>query len=118
MKILLVDDEQKFINMLAKRLALRGIEVDVAYTGEEALKKAENAVYDVAVLDIKMPGISGPQLKRKLFTLHPNLNFIFVTGHGAVEKSEEDGSEKDIYLSKPLDIDFLIETIQELIQAR
>jgi len=53
-----------------------------------------------------------------LFTLHPNLNFIFVTGHGAVEKSEEDGSEKDIYLSKPLDIDFLIETVQELIQAR
>ena len=118
MKILLVDDEQKFINMLAKRLALRGIEADTAYTGEEALKKAENEAYDVAVLDIKMPGISGPQLKKKLFTLHPNLNFIFVTGHGAVEKSEEDGSGKDIYLSKPLDLDFLIETVQELIQAR
>jgi len=118
MKILLVDDEQKFINMLAKRLALRGIEADTAYTGEEALKKAESAVYDVAVLDIKMPGISGPQLKKKLFALHPNLKFIFVTGHGALEKSEEDDSGKDIYLSKPLDLDFLIETIQELIQAR
>jgi DNA-binding NtrC family response regulator len=118
MKILLVDDEQKFINMLAKRLALRGIEADVAYTGEEALKKAESAVYDVAVLDIKMPCMSGPQLKKKLFALHPNLKFIFVTGHGAVEKSEEDGSGKDIYLSKPLDLDFLIENIQELIQAR
>ena len=117
MKILLVDDEQKFINMLAKRLALRGIEADTAYTGEDALKKASDTVYDVAVLDIKMPGISGIQLKKKLCSLHTNLKFVFVTGHGAVEKSEEEDSEKDIYLSKPLDIEFLIETIQDLTQA-
>ena len=116
MKIILVDDEQKFVNMLAKRLALRGIEADVAYSGEEAIKKAGNTAYDVAVLDIKMPGISGIQLKKKLCSLHTDLKFIFVTGHGTVEKSEGD-AEKDIYLSKPLDIEFLIETIEELIQA-
>jgi len=114
MKILLVDDEQKFINMLAKRLALRGIEAHVAYTGEDALKKAGDTVYDVAVLDIKMPGISGVQLKKELSPLHPNMQFIFVTGHGGIEKSEDGSSEKDIYLSKPLDIEFLIETIEDL----
>ena len=119
MKILLVDDEQKFVNMLAKRMALRGIEADVAYTGEEAIKKAEKTIYDVAVLDIKMPGISGIQLKEKLSPLHANLKFIFVTGHGAIEKSEDEdsGAEKDIYISKPLNIEFLIETIEDLIQA-
>ncbi len=117
MKILLVDDEQKFVNMLAKRLALRGIEAHVAYTGEDALKKARDTVYDVAVLDIKMPGISGVQLKKKLCALDTDMKFIFVTGHGAVEKSEEGDSEKDIYLSKPLDIEFLIETIEDLTQA-
>lgn len=116
MKIILVDDEQKFVNMLAKRLALRGIEADVAYTGDEAIKKAASNAYDVAVLDIKMPGISGIQLKKKLCSLHTDLKFIFVTGHGAVEKSEGD-AEKDIYLSKPLDIEFLIETIEDLTQA-
>jgi len=117
MKILLVDDEEKFVNMLAKRMALRGIEADVAYTGEEAIKKSESTIYEVAVLDIKMPGISGLQLKKKLSPLHANLKFIFVTGHGAVEKSEDPGAEKDIYLSKPLDIEFLIETLEDLTQA-
>ncbi|MFA5903098.1 MAG: response regulator [Desulfobacula sp.] len=114
MKILLVDDEQKFINMLAKRMAIRGIEADVAYTGEDALKKAGNMAYDVAVLDLKMPGISGIHLKNKLSALHADLKFIFVTGHGAVEKSEDAEADKDIYLSKPLDIDFLIKTIDDL----
>ena len=117
MKILLVDDEQKFVNMLAKRMALRGIEADVAYSGEEAIKKAGDTAYDVAVLDIKMPGISGIQLKKKLCSLHSDLKFIFVTGHGAVEKSEDDETEKDIYISKPLNIEFLIETIEDLTQA-
>ena len=117
MKIILVDDEQKFVNMLAKRLALRGIEADVAYTGDEAIKKAASTAYDVAVLDIKMPGISGTQLKKKLHSLHPNLKFVFVTGHGAVDKSDEGTAENDIYLSKPMDIEFLIETIEELTQT-
>ena len=59
MKVLLVDDEKKFAMMLAKRLALREIEVDFVFSGEDALLKAENNVYDVAILDVKMPGIGG-----------------------------------------------------------
>ncbi len=114
MKIILVDDEQKFINMLAKRLAMRGIHADVVFSGDDAIKKVGNTAYDVAVLDIKMPGISGLDLKRKLTTLNPGLKFIFVTGHGAVSKSDEDLIEKDIYLSKPLDIEILIKRIKEL----
>ncbi len=114
MKIILVDDEQKFINMLAKRLALRGIQADVAYTGRDALQKAGETVYDVAILDVKMPGISGIQLKHQLSSSNTDLKFIFVTGHGSIEKSENDYNETDIYLSKPLDIDYLIETIEKL----
>lgn len=114
MKIILVDDEQKFVNMLAKRLALRGIPADVAYTGEEALEKARHTAYDVAVLDIKMPGISGVQLKKKLYSLHSKLKFIFVTGHGALDKSDEDPAEEDIYLPKPMDIETLIQTIEDV----
>ncbi len=114
MKVILVDDEQKFITMLAKRLAMRGIQADIAFTGDEAIKKNSNTIYDVAVLDIKMPGISGVQLKRKLSGMDPDLKFIFVTGHGAVSQSDEDLMEKDVYLSKPLDIGILIKKINKI----
>lgn len=117
MKVILVDDEQKFINMLSKRLALRGIQADAVFNGDDAIKKISNTAYDVAVLDIKMPGISGIQLKQKLRTLAPDLKFIFVTGHGAVSKSDEDFSEKDFYLSKPLDIEILIKKINEVTKS-
>jgi len=110
MKIILVDDEQKFINMLEKRLEIRGIQADIAFTGEEAIKKVKNTGYDVAILDIKMPGISGIQLKMELKALDPDLKFIFVTGHGA----GVDPGETDIYLSKPLDIDILIKQINKV----
>ena len=63
MKILLVDDERELVTTLAERLAIRGIDADWATTGEEALKKAEAEPYDLAILDIKIPRISGVSLK-------------------------------------------------------
>ncbi|MBU8848942.1 MAG: response regulator [Desulfobacterales bacterium] len=114
MKVILVDDEQRFINMLAKRLALRGIQADAVFSGDDAIKKISNTTYDVAVLDIKMPGISGIQLKNELSALDPGLKFIFVTGHGEVNQPDEVLIEKDFYLSKPLDIEILIKKIEEI----
>ena len=116
MKIILVDDEQKFINMLAKRLIMRGIQADIAFTGEDAIKKVRDTVYDAAVLDIKMPGISGIQLKKELKVIHSDLKFIFVTGHGVASKSESNMIEEDLYLSKPLDIEILIEDLNKIIK--
>jgi DNA-binding NtrC family response regulator len=115
MKVLLVDDEQKFITMLAKRLTLRGIQSDFAFSGEEALKKSETTDYDISVLDVKMPGISGTQLKKRLQDKNPEMKFIFVTGHGALDKPCEESNEVDIYLSKPLDIEALIKTIKQVV---
>ena len=114
MKVILVDDEQKFINMLAKRLAFRGIQADTVFSGEDAIQKIQHSDYDVAVLDIKMPGISGLELKKKLSSLAPELKFIFVTGHGAKNTLENDLVKKDIFLSKPLNIDTLIKIINEI----
>lgn len=115
MKIILVDDEKKFINMLAKRLALRGLQADVAYSGEQALEKAAKTHYDLAVLDLKMPGISGFILKKKLLENWPDIKCIFVTGHGSIDKNGDNGHSQDIFLAKPLDIDTLIETIHRII---
>ncbi len=112
MKLILVDDEQKFITMLAKRLGFRGIQADAVFTGEEAIQKIQNSDYDVAVLDIKMPGISGLELKSELRLLNPDLKFIFVTGHGG--KQVGDPGQQEIYLSKPLDIDLLIKMMNKV----
>lgn len=117
MKIILVDDEQKFIKMLAKRLAFRGIQADIVFTGDDAVKQVAQTRYDVAVLDIKMPGISGVELKEKLSLLDPRLKFIFVTGHGAAAAPEKEPAKAEIYLSKPLDLDLLITMIGKVTQA-
>ena len=66
MKVLLVDDEKKFVTMLAKRLVLRGIDADYVYTGEDAIVKAEKSRYDLAILDVKMPGIGGLELDKRM----------------------------------------------------
>ena len=114
MKVLLVDDEKKFAMMLSKRLALRGIDVDYVYTGEEALVMAENSRYDVAILDVKMPGIGGIELKRKLSGLALGMKFIFLTGHGSETDFEIGSAEAAYYLAKPLQIEKLIEILHEV----
>ena len=117
MKIILVDDEQKFINMLAKRLTMRGIQADVVFTGRDAINRVKDTAYDVAVLHVKMPGISGIQLKKELKSIDSDLKFIFVTGHGIASRSEANMIEEDLYLSKPLDIETLIKKLNKIIKT-
>lgn len=114
MKVLLVDDEKKFAVMLAKRLALRGFDVDYTYTGEEAMQKAENKRYDVAILDVKMPGIGGIELERKMKQMVPGIKIIFLTGHGSKNDFETGSAEAAYYLPKPLQIDELIQILHEV----
>ena len=117
MRILLVDDEKKFVTMLAKRLVLRGIEADVAFSGDEALEKLGPDSYDLAILDVKMPNIGGIDLRRKLSKVDPNLKYIFLTGHGSRKDFDVGSSEADFYLAKPIKIETLLSTI-ELVMGR
>ena len=110
MKVLLVDDEIKYAQMLSKPLALRGIDNDCAHTGEQALALVEHTHYDVAILDVKMPGIGGIELGHKLSDRVPGMKFVFVTGHGS-DKDFDDGAAAAYYLSKPLQIEKLIEIL-------
>ncbi len=116
MKVLLVDDEKKFVAMLAKRLSLRGIDADFVHTGEEAVERVEKNAYDVAVLDVKMPGIGGIELRRKLSAMKPNLKFIFLTGHGSRDDFEVGSAEANFYLSKPLRIENLLEALENVLK--
>jgi DNA-binding response OmpR family regulator len=114
MKVLLVDDEQKFATMLAKRLALRGIDTDYVYAGDDAIAKAQAQRYDVAILDVKMPGIGGIELERKLKELDPCLRIIFLTGHGSKLDFETGSAKAACYLAKPIQIDELITVLREV----
>ncbi|MBU2623365.1 MAG: response regulator [Proteobacteria bacterium] len=117
MNVLLVDDEKELVSTLAERLSLRDIEADWVTTGEAAIKSVESKTYDIAVLDVKMPKISGIELKKKLEGINPVLKYIFMTGHGSEEDfmtaSNESGAE--YYLVKPVNIDDLIRKMKEIL---
>ena len=118
MRILLVDDEEELVSTLAERLSLRGIKADWATSGEEALKMAQEELYDLAVLDVKIPRISGIELERKLKEKHPNMKFIFMTGHGS-EDDFKDGSAEagaEYYLVKPVNIEHLIDKMNQALK--
>jgi len=116
MKVLLVDDEEQLVSTLAERLSLRGFEVSWAITGLDALAQAEINMFDVAVLDMKMPLMSGLELKNKLQAKCPAMKFIFLTGHGSKAdfKSAALNMEKEYYLIKPLNINALVKKLQEV----
>lgn len=115
MKILLVDDEKKFVSSLAERLSIRGIEADWVTSGEEALSKAKVNRYDLAVLDLKMPHIGGIELKETLEKMDPDMKYILVTGHGSEEAYKKGCEEAFCCIIKPFKIDFLIEKIEQAV---
>ena len=118
MKVLLVDDEEKFVLMLAKRLDLRGIQAKYVFTGAEAIALVEKGEhFDIAVLDVKMPGIGGIDLRRKLSEMDPQMKFVFLTGHGSDADYAIGASEAAFYLPKPLKIDVLIETMRQVVKS-
>ena len=73
LKILLVDDEKEFVESLSERLALRDLTADVAYDGDQALKALKEEEPDVMILDLRMPGIDGTEVLRRVKKEHPNV---------------------------------------------
>ncbi len=118
MKVLLVDDEKKFVCSLAERLSIRGVEADWATSSREALEKAEVENYDIAVLDVKMPHMGGIDLKKELEVANPEMKFVFVTGHGSEESYKLGTQEAAYYIIKPFKIETLVEVINKLRESR
>ena len=84
-RILLVDDEEKFVEMLAQRLEARGLEVGTAFSGDEALARLKEKDFDVIILDVLMPGKDGVDTLREIKQLKPLTEVIMLTGHATVE---------------------------------
>jgi DNA-binding response OmpR family regulator len=113
MKVLLVDDEIEFVNTLSNRLGMRGIQTDVVHDGEQALEYVKKQEPDVIVLDLKMPGIYGMEVLRRLSKTNPNIQVVILTGHGTDRDEQEAQRLKAFdYLSKPADIETLADRIK------
>jgi CheY-like chemotaxis protein/cytidylate kinase len=113
-KVLLVDDEREFIQTLSERLMMRDMGPAVAYDGESALNLIKEDEPDVMIVDLKMPGIDGLEVLRKVKETRPEIEVIVLTGHGHVADRElcmQLGAFA--YLQKPLDINELSEIIKK-----
>jgi len=109
LRVLIVDDEAELVSALKERLILRGFEAEGATTGTEALAFLENHSCDVVLLDVKMPGLGGLEVIRRIKADWPKLEVILLTGHGSV-KSVEEGMALGAfdYLMKPVKIGELV----------
>jgi DNA-binding response OmpR family regulator len=117
LRVLLVDDENEMASALAERLSLRGIEADWVTSGEDAVTRVTGKKYDVVVLDVKMPGMSGLETMEHIQKIQPETKVIFLTGHGSVadfNSCVEAGA--CFYLMKPTSIEILIEKMNEAIK--
>jgi DNA-binding NtrC family response regulator len=118
-KLLLVDDEIKFLKSIARRLVLKDFDVITASTGLEAIAAAEKHLFDVAVVDFQMSGMDGTQVLKALKDRHSYLETIMLTGHATIDSAVECtklGAFK--YLEKPYDFEKLVEVIKEAYEAR
>ena len=113
-RILLVDDEQSFVETLGKRLKARGLRVETANSGEEAIDKAKHQTFDVIVLDLAMPGMDGIETLKQLREIDPDLQIILLTGHGSIEKAVEATKLGAMdFMQKPASLPDLLEQIRE-----
>jgi DNA-binding NtrC family response regulator len=112
--VLLVDDEEQFLQVLSERLTNRGLRVSSVTSGEEAVALVENKNFDAVVVDLAMPGIDGIETTKKIKEKRPDLEIIILTGHATVKAGIEAmklGAED--FLEKPVDLNVLLERIGE-----
>jgi DNA-binding NtrC family response regulator len=117
--ILLVDDEIKFLTAVADRLTLKGFNVTTATDGDAAIEAAGKGGFDVAVVDLRMPGTDGAEVLKILKQKHKFIEIIMLTGHATVDSAVECtklGAFK--YLEKPYDFDKLIEVLKDAYHLR
>lgn len=113
-RILLVDDDETIITPFQLILQNAGYQVDIALTGQQALEKLEEADYQVAIIDIKLPDIKGEEIARKIRKQNDDIRFIIITGYSEIADSVEaiDIGIDDILL-KPIEPDELLRIVKE-----
>jgi len=113
-KVLLVDDEQDFLDAMATRMKDRGMDVSVTTSAADALKLVESGAYDAVVLDLMMPEMDGLEVLRAIKEKRPEVQIILLTGHATVQKGVEAMRFGAMdFIEKPADLKVLTEKIKQ-----
>jgi len=113
--LLIVDDEQRFADMLARRLNLRGFSCDVSYSGQQALNVVETKNFDLILLDLHLPDIYGSEVLKRIKKRDSKTPVIIITAHGT-EKDRKECLRLGAYafMHKPVGIEKLMQTFKQL----
>jgi DNA-binding NtrC family response regulator len=118
-RVLFVDDEQGLVTAVVRRLNLRGIAASGATSSLDALRKVEEEVFDVAVLDVRMPDIGGLDMLGRFRDQYPDMAVVLMSGHGSVENVEEGARLGAFdYLQKPVEIEDLVAVILKAVDQK
>jgi DNA-binding NtrC family response regulator len=115
--VLCVDDEEELVSAWVERLQMRGIQAEGVVNGRDAIQRVKEKNFDVVILDIKMPGISGFDIMKQIKSEYPELPVILITGHQCQDE-ENEGMLADSFecLVKPVDIEVLVEKIMKAVK--
>ena len=118
-KLLFVDDEKAYVDILSNRFAKRNIDVTKAYSGSEGIQALRNHDFDVAILDLKMEDMDGIEVLKIFKKMYPQMEVIMLTGHGS-EKAAREGIQFGAfdYLTKPCELEELLQKIHEVVKKR
>ena len=118
-KLLIVDDDEKFLKTISERLGLKDFNVVAAIDGNQAIKSAKKGQFDVAILDLKMPGMDGMEILKILKKKHKFLEVIILTGYASIDSAVECTKLGAFgYLEKPYSFDKLLEMLQKAYETR
>ena len=113
-KVLLVDDEKSFVEVLFKRLSKRNIDVTKAFSGTEGIQALRSEDFDVAILDLKMEDLDGLEVLKIFKKMYAKMEVIILTGHESKQTAQEGLKYGAFaYMTKPCDFEELIDTIRK-----
>ena len=117
-KLLLVDDERAFVDVLYNRFKRKGLAVSKAYSGTEAIRSLREQDFDVSVLDLKMEDMDGIEVLKVFKRMDPSLQVVMLTGHGS-ERAAREGISQGAYdyLIKPVGLKRLVEVISAALDS-
>jgi DNA-binding NtrC family response regulator len=117
--VLVVDDEEQFLKVFSQRLEGKGMKVDTASSGEDAMKRVKNKEFDAIILDLVMPGMGGLETLNRIKKENPDVQIIVLTGHGTIEKGVEAIKAGAVdFMEKPVDINMILERVKEAKQQK
>jgi len=118
-RVLIVDDEEEFVQSLSERLTIRDFDVTTSLSGEDALKKLKGYNFDLVILDVAMPGMDGVEVLREIKRIKPLTEVIMLTGHATVEAAIEGMKLGALdFFMKPCEIEELVAKINKAYEKK